>query len=67
MIGSNYKIQTSLPESQEEDSIWSHPKVFLNHHERHLFHHTIQDFLIQWKDTSPKDTTWESIEAISTS
>ena len=43
----------------EEGSIWLQPKEFLDQHEHHLCQRTIKEVLVQWKDTTPTDATWE--------
>jgi hypothetical protein len=37
VLGSNCRVQTSLPELDEEGSIWLQPEVILDKHEHHLF------------------------------
>eukprot|EP00253_Pinus_taeda_P034409 PITA_34409 len=59
VIGNHCRIQTSLPELDEEGSIWLQPKQVLDTREQHLRGHTIKEVLIKWKDTSPEDATWE--------
>jgi hypothetical protein len=57
VIGTNCHTQTSLPELDEEGSIWSQPQEVLDHREHHLHQHTIMEVLVQWKDTTPEDAT----------
>jgi hypothetical protein len=59
VVGQNCMVQTILPESDEEGSIWMQPESILNLHEDHLHGRTIKEVLIKWKDTSPEDATWE--------
>jgi hypothetical protein len=44
----------------EEGSIWLQPQAVLDQRECHLCHRTIKEELIQWKDTTPLDATWEA-------
>jgi hypothetical protein len=60
VTGTKCQTQTSLPELDEEVSIWFHPQVVLDQHERCLLQGTIKEVLVQWKDTTPADATWES-------
>eukprot|EP00253_Pinus_taeda_P003570 PITA_03570 len=59
VIGKNCKIQTSLPELDEEGSIWLQPEQVMDTRERPLHGRVIKEVLIKWKDTSPEDATWE--------
>eukprot|EP00253_Pinus_taeda_P027776 PITA_27776 len=59
VIGNNCRIQTSLPELDEEGSIWLQPEQVLDTQERHLHGRMIKEVLVKWKDTSPEDVTWE--------
>eukprot|EP00253_Pinus_taeda_P029744 PITA_29744 len=59
VVGNHFRIQTSLPELDEEGSIWLQPKQVLDTREQHLRGCTIKEVLVKWKDTSPKDATWE--------
>eukprot|EP00253_Pinus_taeda_P023975 PITA_23975 len=59
VIGNNCRIQTSLPELDEEGSIWLQPKQVLDTQERPLHGRMIREVLVKWKDTSPEDATWE--------
>jgi hypothetical protein len=59
VIRAKCQIQTNLPELVEEGSISLQPEVVLDHRECHLHRRTIKKVLIQWKDTTPADTTWE--------
>eukprot|EP00253_Pinus_taeda_P011605 PITA_11605 len=58
-IGNNCRIQTSLPELDEEGSIWLQPEQVLDTGEQHLRGCMIKEVLVKWKDTSPEDATWE--------
>jgi hypothetical protein len=49
MIGTKCQTQTSLPELDEEGSIWLHPQVVLDQCEHHLYQRTIKEVLVQWK------------------
>eukprot|EP00253_Pinus_taeda_P033702 PITA_33702 len=60
MVGNNCRIHTSLPELNEEGSIWIEIEQVLDTRERHLPGHTIKEVLIKWKDTSTEDATWET-------
>jgi len=57
VVGKNCRVQTILPELDDEDYLWLQPDIVLNHHEHQLHGRTIKEVLIQWKDTSPKDVT----------
>jgi hypothetical protein len=46
VIGIKCQTQTSLPELDEEGSIWLHPQVALDHHEHHLHQRAIKEFLV---------------------
>jgi hypothetical protein len=59
VIGIRYQIQTNLPKLAEEGSIWLQPEVVLDQRECHLHQRTIKEVLVQWKDTTPADATWE--------
>jgi hypothetical protein len=59
VIGTKCQTQTSLPELDEEGSIWLQPQVVLDQRERCLRQCTIKEVLFQWKDTTPIDATWE--------
>ena len=59
VIGTKFQIQTNLPELDEEGSIWLQPQVDLDQREHHLYQRTIKEVLVQWKDTTPADATWE--------
>jgi hypothetical protein len=43
----------------EEGSIWLQPQVVLDQREHHFCHHTINEVLVDWKDTTPADVTWD--------
>ena len=59
VIGTRCQIQTSLPELPEEVSIWLQPEAVLDQRERRLRQRTIKEVLVQWKDMTPTDATWE--------
>eukprot|EP00253_Pinus_taeda_P029353 PITA_29353 len=59
VIGNNCRIQTSLLELDEEGSIWLQPEQIMDTREQHLHGRMIKEVLVKWKDTSPKDATWE--------
>eukprot|EP00253_Pinus_taeda_P014706 PITA_14706 len=59
VVGNNRRIQTSLPELDEEGSIWLQPEQVLDTRKRHLRGYTIKEVLVEWKDTSPENATWE--------
>ena len=59
VIGNNCRIQTSLPELDEEGSIWLQPEQVLDTRVKQLHGRMIKEVLVKWKDTSPKDATWE--------
>jgi hypothetical protein len=59
VIGTRCQIQTNLPELVEEGSIWLQPEAVLDQHERCLCQRTIKEVLVQWKDMTPTDATWE--------
>jgi hypothetical protein len=58
VIDTKCHTQTSLPELDEEGSIWLQPQAVLDQHEHRLHQHTIKEVLVQWKDTQPEDATW---------
>jgi hypothetical protein len=58
-IGTKCQTQTSLPELDEEGSIWLQPQTVLDQHKRRLYQHTIKEVLVHWKYTNPTDATWE--------
>eukprot|EP00253_Pinus_taeda_P010515 PITA_10515 len=59
VIGNNCQLQTSLLELDKEGSIWLQPKQVLDTQDKHLRGRMIKEVLVKWKDTSPKDATWE--------
>ena len=59
VVGHYYRVQTKLPKIDEEESIWLQLEEFLYTRQCHLCQCTIYEYLIQWKDTSPKYATWE--------
>jgi hypothetical protein len=52
VIGTRCQLQTNLPELAEEGSIWLQPEAVLDQR-------TIKEVLVQWKDMTPADATWE--------
>eukprot|EP00253_Pinus_taeda_P011014 PITA_11014 len=58
-IGNNCRIQTSLPELDEEGSIWLQPEQVLDTRVKQLRDRMIKEVLVKWKDTSSEDATWE--------
>jgi hypothetical protein len=52
VIGTRCQLQTNLPELVEEGSIWLQPEAVLDQR-------TIKEVLVQWKDMTPADATWE--------
>jgi hypothetical protein len=61
VIGAKCQIQTNLPELAEEGSIWLQPKAVLDQRGRRLRQRTITEVLVQWKNTTPADATWEPV------
>jgi hypothetical protein len=59
VIGTKSQTQTNLPELDEEGSIWLQPQAVLDQRERCLCQQTIKEVLVQWKDTTLVDATWE--------
>jgi hypothetical protein len=59
VIGTKCQTQTNLPELDEEGSIWLQPQAVLDQREHRLRQRTIKEVLVQWKDTTPTDATWE--------
>jgi hypothetical protein len=59
VIGAKCQIQTNLPELVEEGSIWLQSDAVLDQREHCLRQRTIKEVLVQWKDTTPTDATWE--------
>lgn len=59
LIGTKCQNQTNLPKLDEEGSIWLQPQAVLDQGERQIHQHTIKEVLVQWKDTTPSDATWE--------
>jgi hypothetical protein len=59
VIGTRCQIQTNLPELAEEGSIWLQPEAVLDQREHRLRQRTIKEVLLQWKDMTPVDATWE--------
>jgi hypothetical protein len=59
VIGTKCQTQTNLPELDKEGSIWIHPQEILDQREHRLCQGTIKEVLVQWKDTTPADSTWE--------
>jgi hypothetical protein len=59
VIGTRCQLQINLPELAEEGSIWLQPEAVLDQREHHLRQRTIKEVLIQWKDMTLADATWE--------
>ena len=59
VVGPNYQVKYTLLDMTKEGSIWLNPLTILQTRECHLRHHTIKEVLVQWKDTSLDDSTWE--------
>jgi hypothetical protein len=59
VIGAKCQIQTNLPELAEEGSIWLQPEAVLDQCEHRLRQRTIKEVLVQRKDTTPTNATWE--------
>jgi hypothetical protein len=59
VIGTKCQTQTTLPELDEEGSIWLQPQAVLDQREHCLHQQTIKEVLFQWKDTTLADDTWE--------
>jgi hypothetical protein len=59
VIGSRCQIQTNLPELAEKGSIWLYPEAILDQREHCLHPRTIKEVLVQWKDMTLADATWE--------
>jgi hypothetical protein len=59
VIGTRCQIQTNLLELAEEGSIWLQPEAVLDQREHRLCQRTIKEVLVQWKDMTPADATWE--------
>jgi hypothetical protein len=59
VIGAKCQIQTNLPELAEEGSIWIQPEAVLDQCESCLCQRIIKEVLVQWKDTTLADATWE--------
>jgi hypothetical protein len=59
VIGTRCQVQTNLLDLAEEGSIWLQPEAVLDQHEHRLCRRTIKEVLVQWKDTTPTDATWE--------
>jgi hypothetical protein len=59
VIGAKCQIQTNLPELAEEGSIWLQPESVLDQREQCLRQRNIKEVLVQWKDMTPTDATWE--------
>jgi predicted transglutaminase-like cysteine proteinase len=57
VIGTKCQTQASLPDLDEEGSIWLQPQVVLDQCEHRLRQCTIKEVLVQWKDTTPTDAT----------
>lgn len=57
VVGPNCQVQSTLPELNEEGSIWIQLEAILNTRQCQLCQRTIKEVFIQWKDTSPTDAT----------
>ena len=55
MVGNNRRVQTILPEWDEEGSLWLQSEHALDTRERHIHSRAIKEFLVKWKDTSLED------------
>jgi hypothetical protein len=63
-VGLHCIVQTQLPKFDEEGSICLELVAIKDTRERQLQHQTIKEFLVQWKDTQPKDATWELVSLL---
>jgi hypothetical protein len=61
VIGTKCQNQTSLPELDKEGSIWFQPQSVLDKRERRIHQCTIKGELVQWKDTTLADATWDPV------
>jgi hypothetical protein len=61
VIRTKFQTQTNLSNLDEEGSIWLQPQEVLYQHGHHLHQCTIKEVLVQWKDTTLVDATWEPI------
>jgi hypothetical protein len=59
VIGTKCQIQTNFLELAKEGSIWLQREAILDQRERCLRQRTIKEVLVQWKDMTPADATWE--------
>jgi hypothetical protein len=59
VIGTKCQTQTNLPELDEEGYIWLQPQAVLDQRELCLHQCTIKEVLVQWKDKTLVDATWE--------
>jgi hypothetical protein len=59
VIGSKCHAQIGLVELDEEGSILLQPQAILDQRQNHLRQCTIQEVLVQWKDTLLEDATQE--------
>jgi hypothetical protein len=59
VIETKCQTQTNLLELDEEGSIWLQPQAVLDQCELLLCQQTINEVLVQWKDTTPIDSTWK--------
>eukprot|EP00253_Pinus_taeda_P007842 PITA_07842 len=59
VIGNKCRIHTSLPELDEEGSIWLQPEQVLDTRIKQLRGRMIKEVLVKWKDTSLEDAIWE--------
>jgi hypothetical protein len=59
VIGNKCQTKNSLPELDEEGSIWLQPQEVLAQREHFLHRCTLHEVLVQWKVTPSEDATWE--------
>ena len=59
VVGLKCTVQTTLPELDEEGSIWLELKAIKDIRESQLKHRMVKEVFVQWKDTTPEDAIWE--------
>jgi hypothetical protein len=59
VIGTKCQNQKNIPELDAKGSIWLHPQEILDQCLRRLHQRTVKEVLVQWKETTPEDATWE--------
>ena len=59
VVGSNCKLNTRLPNLDEEGSVWLHLSSSLYSREQKLHRNAIKEFIIQWKGMIAEDAIWE--------